>query len=150
MTDGPQQHSSTSKKHMELRMNLPGRLSLVRLRICVVLLAVCGSSIIGQAGLSCLSLNERNRMTHWLNNRLGRRGTVFVTCFISSACSFSQYFPNTWRKMLLARFFLGPLCPILSQNRPHVANKIPGLGIGPKSATIPIWAAESAPSNIRG
>ncbi|KAL8691650.1 MAG: hypothetical protein Q9218_003171 [Villophora microphyllina] len=40
-------------------------------------------------------------------------------------------FTNTWWHLFIARFILG-------------------LGIGPKSATIPIYAAECTPANIRG
>ncbi|KAL9002523.1 MAG: hypothetical protein Q9188_004546 [Gyalolechia gomerana] len=40
-------------------------------------------------------------------------------------------FTNTWWHLFIARFMLG-------------------LGIGPKSATIPIYAAECTPANIRG
>jgi MFS family permease len=40
-------------------------------------------------------------------------------------------FPQTWQQLFVTRFLLG-------------------FGIGPKSATIPIYAAESAPANIRG
>ncbi|KAK3215883.1 hypothetical protein GRF29_8g1427028 [Pseudopithomyces chartarum] len=66
-----------------------------------------------------------------LNKLLDRRGVIFVTCLISSLTCFGQAFPQTWQQLFAARFLLG-------------------FGIGPKSATIPIYAAESAPSNIRG
>ncbi|KAM3071478.1 hypothetical protein ACMFMF_007949 [Clarireedia jacksonii] len=66
-----------------------------------------------------------------LNNWFGRRGTVFVTCFISALACLWQAFTNTWWHMFIARFVLG-------------------LGIGPKSATVPIYAAETAPPSIRG
>lgn len=71
----------------------------------------------------------------WLNypmNRiLGRRGVIFLTCLISSITCLGQAFPQSWQHLLVARLLLG-------------------LGIGPKSATIPIYAAEAAPANIRG
>ncbi|KAF2492702.1 putative MFS myo-inositol transporter [Lophium mytilinum] len=66
-----------------------------------------------------------------LNRLLDRRGVIFLTCFISSATCLGQAFPQTWKQLFLARFLLG-------------------FGIGPKSATIPIYAAECAPANIRG
>ena len=70
-------------------------------------------------------------LTEPLNRLLGRRGTIFVTCLISSATCVWQAFTNTWWHLFIARFFLG-------------------LGIGPKSATIPIYSAECVPANIRG
>ena len=65
------------------------------------------------------------------NNFFGRRGTIFVTCLISALACFWQGFVNTWWHMFIARFFLG-------------------FGIGPKSATVPIYAAETTPPAIRG
>lgn len=73
----------------------------------------------------------RNRLTEPLNRILGRRGTIFVTCVISSLACLWQAFTNNWWHLFIARFALG-------------------LGIGPKSATIPIYAAECTPANIRG
>ncbi len=64
---------------------------------------------------------------HWF----GRRGTIFLTCMISALACFWQGFVNTWWHMFIARFLLG-------------------LGIGAKSATVPIYAAESTPPAIRG
>lgn len=89
-------------------------------------------------------------LTEPMNARFGRRGTVFVACVISAlACLWqgftSEYNPetqwvqrrltsclaDTWWHMFIARFALG-------------------LGIGPKSATTPIFAAECAPPKTRG
>lgn len=64
---------------------------------------------------------------HWF----GRRGTIFITCVISTLACIWQGFVDTWWGMLLARFVLG-------------------FGIGPKSATVPIYAAETSPPAIRG
>lgn len=44
---------------------------------------------------------------------------------------YQQGFTNTWWHMFIARFFLG-------------------FGLGPKSATVPIYAAEMSPPAIRG
>ncbi|KAF7679855.1 general substrate transporter [Alternaria burnsii] len=66
-----------------------------------------------------------------LNRYLDRRGVIFATCLISSVTCLLQAFSRTWWHLFLARFALG-------------------FGIGPKSATIPIYAAEAAPENIRG
>jgi sugar porter (SP) family MFS transporter len=66
-----------------------------------------------------------------MNKAFGRRGTVFISCGISFLACFWQAFTNTWWHMFIARFFLG-------------------FGIGPKSATTPMFAAECAPKLIRG
>ena len=65
------------------------------------------------------------------NSLFGRRGTIFLTCLFSALACFWQAFANTWWHMFIARFFLG-------------------FGIGPKSATVPIFAAETTPPRIRG
>lgn len=64
---------------------------------------------------------------HWF----GRRGTIFITCFFSAIACLWQGFVSTWWAMFVARFALG-------------------FGIGPKSATVPVYAAETAPPAIRG
>ncbi|KAI9682660.1 MAG: hypothetical protein M1829_006647 [Trizodia sp. TS-e1964] len=66
-----------------------------------------------------------------LNHKFGRRGTIFITCLISAIACFWQGFVNTWWHLFIARFCLG-------------------FGIGPKSATVPIYAAETTPPGIRG
>jgi MFS family permease len=65
------------------------------------------------------------------NNWFGRRGTIFITCLFSAIACFWQGFVNSWWGMFVARFALG-------------------FGIGPKSATVPIFAAECTPPAIRG
>ncbi|PYH87859.1 MFS sugar transporter [Aspergillus ellipticus CBS 707.79] len=65
------------------------------------------------------------------NSWFGRRGTIFITCCFSAITCIWQGFVNTWWHMFIARFALG-------------------YGIGPKSATVPIYAAETAPPVIRG
>jgi len=66
-----------------------------------------------------------------LNSRFGRRGTIFISCFISFAASFWMALAHTWWNLLLARFFLG-------------------FAVGAKSSTTPVYAAESTPKTIRG
>lgn len=65
------------------------------------------------------------------NNLFGRRGTIFITCAFSALACFWQGFVNSWWHMFISRFALG-------------------FGIGPKSATVPIYAAETTPPGIRG
>ncbi|WRT67286.1 uncharacterized protein IL334_004253 [Kwoniella shivajii] len=66
-----------------------------------------------------------------LNRWLGRRGTIFVTAFISFATCIRAACTNSWQHLFVARFCLG-------------------FGIGPKSATVPVFSAESVPHGIRG
>ncbi|KAF8544410.1 hypothetical protein BDD12DRAFT_787358 [Trichophaea hybrida] len=70
-------------------------------------------------------------LTSPLNRILGRRGTIFVTCLVSSVTCLGQGLAKNWQQMLVARLLLG-------------------LAIGAKSATVPIYAAESVPARIRG
>jgi len=70
-------------------------------------------------------------MTHPLNHYLGRRNTIFLTCMISFLTCIWSSFTNTWWHLFIARFFLG-------------------FGIGPKSATVPVYTAECSPAPIRG
>jgi len=62
---------------------------------------------------------------------LGRRGAIFVTACVSFLACIWQGVTNSWPHLFVARFVLG-------------------LGIGPKSATVPVYSAECAPSSIRG
>lgn len=54
-----------------------------------------------------------------------------MTAFISGASCIWQAVTNSWQHLLVARLVMG-------------------LGIGPKSATTPIYTAECAPRRIRG
>ncbi|KAE8227425.1 hypothetical protein CF319_g119 [Tilletia indica] len=70
-------------------------------------------------------------LTAPLNNYFGRRGAIFITAIISALTCFWQGVTNSWQHLFIARLVLG-------------------LGIGPKSATVPVYAAECAPPLIRG
>ncbi|WFD25801.1 hypothetical protein MNAN1_000767 [Malassezia nana] len=70
-------------------------------------------------------------LTQPMNAWFGRRGTIFIASFLSFATCIWQGVTNNWWHMFIARFFLG-------------------LGIGPKSATVPVYAAECSPPLIRG
>ncbi|KAL5043076.1 hypothetical protein BDW71DRAFT_200122 [Aspergillus fruticulosus] len=65
------------------------------------------------------------------NSWFGRRGTIFITCIFSATTCLWQGCCNTWWSLFIARFALG-------------------FGIGPKSATVPVYAAETAPPAVRG
>lgn len=71
------------------------------------------------------------RLTQPLNKLLGRRGTIFFACIFCIFSCLAQAFSSSWKMMVGFRILLG-------------------LGIGPKSATIPIYASECAPANVRG
>lgn len=66
-----------------------------------------------------------------LNKAFGRRGTIFISCFISFASSFWMAAAHTWWNLLLGRFLLG-------------------FAVGAKSSTTPVYSAESTPKTIRG
>ncbi|ESK87138.1 mfs sugar transporter [Moniliophthora roreri MCA 2997] len=70
-------------------------------------------------------------LTDPLNRFLGRRGTIFVTAVFSFITCIWQGLTNSWWHLFISRFVLG-------------------IGIGPKSATVPVYAAECAPPAIRG
>ena len=65
------------------------------------------------------------------NRHLGRKWTIFWTCMISALTCIWSGFVNNWWHLFIARFFLG-------------------FGIGVKSATVPAYAAECTPKQIRG
>ncbi|KIY45000.1 hypothetical protein FISHEDRAFT_67245 [Fistulina hepatica ATCC 64428] len=66
-----------------------------------------------------------------LNRYFGRRGAIFISCTIACLGCIWSALTNTWWHLLIARAFLG-------------------FGIGPKSATVPVYAAECVPAPIRG
>ncbi|CCH42225.1 putative membrane protein [Wickerhamomyces ciferrii] len=66
------------------------------------------------------------------NKRWGRKQVIFWSCFASSITVFWQGFTNTWYHLFIARACLG------------------AFGIGPKSATVPVYSSEAAPAPIRG
>ncbi|KAI0768833.1 hypothetical protein BD413DRAFT_96037 [Trametes elegans] len=66
-----------------------------------------------------------------MNKYFGRRGTIFISAFVSFVTCIWQGLTNTWWHLFIARFMLG-------------------FGIGPKSSTVPVYAAECAPPAIRG
>jgi len=70
-------------------------------------------------------------LTDPLNRYLGRRGTIFWSCVIAALASIWEAFTYSWPQLFVARLLLG-------------------LGIGPKSATAPIYTAECSPAPIRG
>lgn len=70
-------------------------------------------------------------LTDPLNKALGRKKTIFLTCAISFLTCIWSALTNNWWHLFIARFFLG-------------------FGIGPKSATVPVYSAECSPAAIRG
>lgn len=85
--------------------------------------------IVGAPYLACAVLGC------WLNEPLNRffarRGTIFISCFVAAFASIWEAFTYSKWQLFAARFVLG-------------------LGIGAKSSTIPVYAAECAPAPIRG
>ena len=66
-----------------------------------------------------------------INNKLGRRGTIFLTGLFCVFPVLAQAFTQNWWGLLLCRLFMG-------------------LGMGIKISTIPVFSAEVAPASIRG
>lgn len=70
-------------------------------------------------------------MSDPLNNYLGRRGTIFLTALILIATPIASGFTHSWQTLFVVRLILG-------------------IGMGAKGATVPIFAAENSPAQIRG
>jgi sugar porter (SP) family MFS transporter len=85
--------------------------------------------VVGAPYLACAVLGSW--LTEPLNKYLARRGTIFVSCLIAAVASIWEGLANSWVNLFLARFVLG-------------------LGIGSKSSTVPVYAAECSPAPIRG
>ncbi|KAN0068909.1 Sugar transporter domain containing protein [Elaphomyces granulatus] len=85
--------------------------------------------IVGAPYLACAILGCW--LTEPMNRYLARRGTIFLSCLIAAVASIWEGVANSWVNLFLARFFLG-------------------LGIGTKSSTVPVYAAECSPAPIRG
>lgn len=72
-------------------------------------------------------------LTDPLNRRFGRKWVIFCSSAASALTCFWQGFVNdSWVHLFFARACLG------------------AFGIGPKSATIPVYSSEAAPAPIRG
>ncbi|KAL2056444.1 hypothetical protein ABVK25_003467 [Lepraria finkii] len=85
--------------------------------------------VVGAPYLACAILGCW--LTAPLNSLVGRRGTIFISCAIAAIASIWEGVANSWVNLFIARFALG-------------------LGIGSKSTTVPVYAAECAPAPIRG
>ncbi|KDE07241.1 hypothetical protein MVLG_02462 [Microbotryum lychnidis-dioicae p1A1 Lamole] len=70
-------------------------------------------------------------LTSPLNRFFGRRGAIFITATVSGLACIWSGVTNSWPHLFASRIVLG-------------------LGIGAKSATVPVYAAETAPPLIRG
>lgn len=70
-------------------------------------------------------------LTIYLDNYVGRKWIVFLSCFIGFAGSLIQGFSNGLGCLLFARLFLG-------------------IGMGLNSSTVPIYTAECSPAISRG
>ncbi|KAI1474151.1 hypothetical protein F4774DRAFT_430105 [Daldinia eschscholtzii] len=74
-------------------------------------------------------------MGYWLsdplNNRFGRRGTIFISALLCLITPLLGALTRNWEQFLVSRLLLG-------------------VGMGIKAATVPIYAAENSPASIRG
>ncbi|MCJ1381085.1 hypothetical protein MMC17_004194 [Xylographa soralifera] len=66
-----------------------------------------------------------------LNHYFGRRGTTFIAAIICMVTVLGSAFVRTWWELLACRLLLG-------------------IGMGVKASTVPVFAAENSPSQIRG
>ncbi|EPQ31072.1 uncharacterized protein PFL1_01261 [Pseudozyma flocculosa PF-1] len=66
-----------------------------------------------------------------LNNFFGRRGCIFITALVLIATPIGSAFTTSWEQLFVVRLILG-------------------LGMGAKGSTVPVFAAENAPPQIRG
>ncbi|KAM0746491.1 hypothetical protein T439DRAFT_329595 [Meredithblackwellia eburnea MCA 4105] len=66
-----------------------------------------------------------------LNSMFGRRGTIFITAIILVITPIGSAFTKTWEELFVVRLILG-------------------IGMGAKGSTVPIFAAENSPAQIRG
>jgi MFS family permease len=66
-----------------------------------------------------------------LNNLMGRRGVIFLTALCLIATPVASAFTHSWQSLLVVRLIMG-------------------LGMGAKGSTVPIYAAENSPAQIRG
>ncbi len=66
-----------------------------------------------------------------LNNWFGRRGCIFITALILLVTPIASGFTQNWYELFIVRFILG-------------------IGMGAKGSTVPVFAAENSPPQIRG
>ncbi|KAI5450673.1 hypothetical protein NCC49_002930 [Naganishia albida] len=66
-----------------------------------------------------------------LNHYFGRRGAIFATALCLIATPIGSGFSKSWQSLFITRIIMG-------------------LGMGAKGSTVPIFAAENAPTSIRG
>ncbi|KAI0831624.1 hypothetical protein F5Y06DRAFT_290517 [Hypoxylon sp. FL0890] len=66
-----------------------------------------------------------------LNNRFGRRGTIFISAVFCLLTPIGGALTRNWQQFLISRILLG-------------------VGMGIKASTVPIFAAENSPASIRG
>ncbi|KAL9937144.1 hypothetical protein V8E36_004379 [Tilletia maclaganii] len=66
-----------------------------------------------------------------LNNLVGRRGTIFITAVILVITPICSGLTQNWYQLFIVRLLLG-------------------IGMGAKGATVPVFAAENSPAQIRG
>jgi len=66
-----------------------------------------------------------------LNNWLGRRGCIFITAIILLVTPIASGVTQNWQQLFFVRLILG-------------------VGMGAKGSTVPVFAAENSPPQIRG
>ncbi|KAJ9259195.1 hypothetical protein DTO195F2_5012 [Paecilomyces variotii] len=105
------------------------RLNVTTERFSKNMVASLTGLIVGAPYLACAVLGCW--LTEPLNRYFARRGTIFISCAVAAVASVWEGVANSWANLFIARFVLG-------------------LGIGSKSSTVPVYAAECSPPPIRG
>lgn len=81
--------------------------------------------------LQALTLHSGCWISDTVNNYLGRRGAIFVSGIVCLITPIGAAFSQSWPQFLAIRIVMG-------------------IGMGLKGATVPIFAAENSPAQIRG
>ena len=82
-----------------------------------------------------------------LNNYLGRRGTIFVTALILIATPIASGFTHSWETLFVVRLILGIGMGAKGKLLMRYLALLLTLFLG---STVPIFAAENSPAQIRG
>ena len=91
----------------------------------------CKASVVVESAGLTLSLYRGCWLSHPLNHRFGRRGTIFFSAIFCFLSVIGSAFTRSWPQLFACRLLLG-------------------IGMGTKASTIPVFAAENSPAMIRG
>lgn len=84
-----------------------------------------------------------------LNRRFGRRGTIFFSAIFCLLAPIGSAFTQTWQQLFVSLQYMGRGDVELRIGF-QIVRLLLGIGMGAKGSTVPIYAAENSPANIRG